>query len=73
MSDAARRKAYQEITEIVKASFARYLQEFPDRSGDDRNVDAVAWSLRGVNRIFRVLDAYELTEKRREPNGGAPP
>ncbi len=64
MSDADRRKAYQEITEIVKASFARYLEEFPERAGDARNEDSISWSLRGVHRVFRALDKYELTEKR---------
>jgi len=63
MTDVTRRKAYAEITETVKTAFARYLEEFPERAGDARNEDAVAWTLRGTNRIFRVLDRYELTEK----------
>ncbi len=69
MSDAARRKAYAEITEVIKASFARYLEEFPERAGDDRNVDAIAWSLRGTNRVFRVLDKYTLTERPAKKDG----
>ncbi len=70
MSDAARRKAYAEITEIVKASFARYLEEFPERAGDARNVDSISWSLRGVHRVFRALDKFEITEKQpaKEPS-----
>ncbi|HXI15986.1 MAG TPA: hypothetical protein VNM48_06420 [Chloroflexota bacterium] len=63
MSDTARRKAYAEVTEVVKTAFARYLEEFPERAGDGRNLDAVQWSLRGVQRIFRVLDRFEFTEK----------
>ncbi len=63
MSDTARRKAYAEITEVVKVSFARYLEEFPERAGDARNEDAIQWSLRGTNRVFRVLDKYVLTER----------
>ena len=71
MSDAARRKAYAEITETVKTAFARYLEEFPERAGDARNEDAVQWSLRGVQRIFRVLEKYEITEKA-QPKDKAP-
>ncbi len=60
---AARRKAYAEITDVVMAALARYLEEFPERAGDERHKDAVAWSPRGVDRVFRVLNKYEITEK----------
>ena len=71
MNDAARRKAYAEITEIVKASFARYLAEFPERAGDVRNTDAVEWSMRGIARVFLALDKFDLTEKT-QPKDKAP-
>lgn len=71
MADEVRAKLYAAITEIVKGSFTRYGQEFPERVGDDRNVDAIQWSLRGLNRLFRLLDRYEFTE-RTPPKDGSP-
>lgn len=63
MTQSARAKLYADITEIMKDSFERYGGEFPDRIGDERNIEAVSWSIRGLNRILRLLDKYEISER----------
>lgn len=63
MPDAARQRAYEQIVTIAKEGLARYYQEFPDRLGDDRAADALAWSMRGVARLIRVLDQYDIRDR----------
>lgn len=62
-SDSVRNRAYTEIAQAAKEGLARYYAEFPDRLGDERAADALAWSMRGINRILRVLDGYEIRER----------
>lgn len=58
-----REKIYEDIVTIAKEGLARYYMEFPERIGDERASDALAWSMRGTSRILRVLDQYDLREK----------
>lgn len=62
MADA-RKRAYEQIVAVVKEGLARYYAEFPDRLGDERAGDALAWSMRGVARIIRVLDEYDIRDR----------
>ncbi|MCA1666776.1 MAG: hypothetical protein LC793_05120 [Thermomicrobia bacterium] len=59
--DSAREKCYVEIEAMTKAALDRYYTEFPERLSDGRSDDALAWSLRGIHRIFAILDKYSIT------------
>lgn len=61
--DPARKRAYEAIVQVAKEGLARYYAEFPERLGDDRAAEALAWSMRGVARIIRVLDQYDIRDK----------
>jgi hypothetical protein len=63
-AEAARRRCYDEIVVCCKEGLARYYAEFAERLGDGRAKDALDWSLRGINRIHRILDQYEITERK---------
>lgn len=65
MSDgiAARKRAYEQIVTVAKEGLARYYAEFPERLGDERAADALAWSMRGVGRMIRVLEQYEIRDR----------
>lgn len=65
MPDQARQRAYEQIVTLAKEGLARYYQEFPERLGDDRASDALAWSMRGIGRIVRVLDQYDIRDRPR--------
>lgn len=60
---AARKKCYEQVVTVGKEGLARYYAEFPERLADDRANDALAWSMRGIGRIIRVLDQYEIRER----------
>lgn len=62
MADA-RKHVYAEIVRIAKEGLARYYAEFPERIGDERAVDALAWSMRGAGRILKMLDNYDIRER----------
>lgn len=49
---------------VAKEGLARYYQEYPDVIGDERSKEAIAWSTRGVERVLRVLDRYEIAARR---------
>ncbi len=71
----ARARCYAEIVASVKEGFARYLLEYPERLGDERNNDAQAWSLRGLTRVIKILDRYAITDldnPAQEPGDDAP-
>ncbi len=63
MAESARNRLAQAIVTEAKDGLARYYFEFPERLGDERAADALAWSLRGVGRIVRLLDHYEIRDK----------
>lgn len=63
MPNTARRKCYDAINQSVRDGFARYYAEFPERLGDERAKDALEWALRGVARIYGILDQYDITER----------
>ncbi len=64
MADA-RKQAYEQIVAIAKEGLARYYAEFPERLGEERAADALAWSMRGIGRIIRVLDQYDIRDRPR--------
>ncbi len=64
----ARKRAYEQIVTIAKEGLARYYAEFPELIGDERAKDALAWSMRGIGRIIRVLDQYDIRDRPR-PKG----
>lgn len=66
MATEARKRAYEEIVRVAKEGLARYYAEFPERLGDERANDALAWSMRGIGRVLRVLDAYEIRDRKAE-------
>ena len=60
----ARERLRAEIVAIVKDGLKRYYQEFPERVGDERAADALAWSWRGAKRVLDAIDRYEIRDKR---------
>ncbi len=62
-SDSVRDRVYTEITQVAKEGLARYYGEYPELLGDDRAKEALAWSMRGIKRILRVLDGVEITDR----------
>ncbi len=73
MQATARRKCYDAINQSVRDGFARYYAEFPERLGDERAQDALEWALRGVARIYGILDQYDITERSPTSRASAPP
>lgn len=67
MKDDTRQRCYDEISAMTKAALDRYYMEYPERLADERSADALAWSLRGIHRVFKILDGYEIG-----PKAGAP-
>lgn len=63
MATDARKRAYEEIVRVAKEGLARYYAEFPERIGDERAADALGWSMRGIGRIIRVLDGYDIRDR----------
>jgi hypothetical protein len=61
--DDARQQCYATIEAMAKAGLDRYYAEYPERLGDGRSDDALAWSLRGIHRVFKILDGYEIGPK----------
>ncbi len=60
----ARERLRAEIVALVKDGLKRYYQEFPERVGDERAADALAWSWRGAKRVLDAIDHYEIRDKR---------
>jgi hypothetical protein len=72
-----REKLYEQIVTSAQEGLARYYMEFPERIGDARAREALDWSLRGVSRILRLLDEYDLVHRppadpEQKPPEGAP-
>lgn len=61
MRDEMRQQCYAEIEAMAKAALDRYYMEYPERLADERSDDAIAWSLRGIHRVFKILDRYDIT------------
>jgi len=68
MSDADRQRCYSEINEVVKVAMERFVAEFPEYADDDRHREALAWSVRGITRVYHILDRYIITK--RQPGKG---
>lgn len=64
--DEVRQRCYDQIEVMTKAALDRYYIEFPDRLSDRRSDDALAWSLRGIHRVFKILDGYAIGPKEEE-------
>ena len=63
MAAEARKRLAEDIVRVAKEGLARYYAEFPERIGDERAADALAWSMRGVGRILRLLDNYDVRDR----------
>jgi hypothetical protein len=63
--EECRAKLKEQILQGMKEAFARYYAEFPDRILDQRSREAEEWSMRGINRIFAVIDQYDLTQRKK--------
>lgn len=63
VSDDPRAECYDAIIRAAKEGLARYYQEYPHMIGDDRSKEAIAWSTRGIERLLRILDGYEITKR----------
>lgn len=63
MTKSARNECYNRINVSVREGFERYYQEFPERRNDARATDALAWALRGISRVYSILDDYEITPR----------
>lgn len=61
--DEARKELYAAIVAQARDALARYYAEWPERLDNERSKDALEWSMRGVGRILRLLDGYEITPK----------
>ncbi len=59
-----RQVLYDRIVKETRDALARYYSEFPERTGDARAEDALAWSLRGIGRILKILDEYDCTSRK---------
>ena len=59
----AREQLYAAIMAEAEEGLRRYYQEYPERLADARSADAMAWSQRGVHRILRLLDGYDIRKK----------
>ena len=49
------------IVAEARDALGRYYLEFPERLDGTRSKDALEWSMRGVGRLLRVLDGYDIT------------
>jgi hypothetical protein len=58
--NADRRRLYDGISAVFKDGFARYYGEFPERLGDARSSDGLAWAMRGLARVLQLIDGYEV-------------
>ena len=67
LNKTERQLLYDRIVVSVKDGLARYYEEFPDRLGDARAEDALAWSLRGTQRILKILDEYDCISRKAPP------
>lgn len=59
----ARKRVYSQIVALAKEGHARYYAEFPERLADERSTEALSWSMRGIGRIIRVLDEYDIRDR----------
>lgn len=59
----ARERCYEEIILSVQGGLERYYREFPERLDDARSKDAHQWSMRGADRILKILDKYEISDR----------
>jgi hypothetical protein len=57
-NDAARAECYQAVRDCMKDGIQGYYREYPERLLDERSTLAIEWSLKGLQRVFTVLDRY---------------
>jgi hypothetical protein len=57
--DQARADCYQQIRSHMKSQLRRYYQAHPERQ-DERGKEAVRISLAGLERIFEILNGFEI-------------
>lgn len=64
--DPDRAACYHRIRGVMKAGISAYYREFPQRLNDQRSKHAIDHSLRGLTRIFAVLDDYDIRLRQRD-------
>lgn len=69
---SAREQAYEELMAEAKRGLSRYYGEYPERLGDERSNDAVAWSTRGMARVLKILDRYAIEHLPNRAQGPKP-
>ncbi len=58
----ARQRCYEAIKADMMGGVSRYYAEFPHWLGDDRSQRAIDWSTRGMERVLRILDGYDVQD-----------
>ncbi len=61
--DETRKELYAAIAAEARDGLDRYYREFPERLDGKRSKDALEWSMRGVGRLLKVLDGYDITKR----------
>ena len=56
---------YARIVAVARDGLARYYSEYPEMANDERAKESARWSMRGVIRILRLLDEYEIEPRER--------
>lgn len=57
----ARQEAYNRMVNVVKLDFKDYYERFPERSVDQRSKDSEAASISGLEKLFAILDEYDIS------------
>ena len=70
--DEARKELYAAIVAQARDSLARYYSEWPERLDNERSKDALEWSMRGIGRVLRLLDGYDITPRTKTPRHETP-
>lgn len=58
-----RRLLYDRIIAVMQEGAEAYYREHPERAGDSRSDDAVRFSHDGLERIFAILNEYDIRPK----------
>lgn len=56
-------ECYQRIRDALKIIMTAYYRKHPGRLIDDRGAEAIAYSRKGIEEIFAILDDYEIKRK----------
>ena len=64
-----RRECYEAVRDCFTRGVSAYYRKHPNRLDDERSVEAVAISKRGLESIFAVLDEYVISKRPDEGDG----